>query len=360
MLRTIKIFQQYKKWFYQVLIILVIIALQQFPTIVEKYYTHYFFATISNCVRAITKLFPFSLGDIFYAVVVLFILYAFFLFFKKKKEEKFIVRLKHFFLNALHKILWVFILFKLCWGLNYYRLGIAHELKMNNSEYTKEDVEELVCTLIDSVNIYRKKISVAALPQPNINYILQQSCNLYDTKKQQYSFLNYQHKKVKKSLYTSISHYVGFTGYYNPFSGEAQISTDVPMVTLPFTTCHEIAHQLGYASEEEANFVSYLVASNSKDAYFKYSAYLELYRYAAIELMMMDSKAKHGWELDSLVKKDLIDIRKFFQKKANKVAPVMSQMYSQYLKANKQVKGIDSYNEVVGLLVAYKKKYGKI
>lgn len=360
MLYTKKIIHLYKKWLYSLVIILVIIIVQQFPFFIEKYYTHFFYATISNCFRIITKFFPFSLGDIFYAVAVLYILYAFFVFFKTKKEEKFLVRIKYFFLNVLYKLLWIFIVFKICWGLNYYRLGIAHELQINNNEYSKEDVEELVCTLIDSVNIYRKQISVADLPQPNINYILQQSCNLYDTVQQSYSFLNYQNKKVKKSFYTPISHYVGFTGYYNPFSGEAQISTDVPIITLPFTTCHEIAHQLGYASEEQANFVSYLVTANSKDAYFKYSAYLELYRYAAIELMMMDSKARHGWELDSLVKKDLVDIRKFFQKKTNKVAPVMSQMYNEYLKANKQVKGIDSYNEVVGLLVAYRKKYGKI
>ena len=35
-------------------------------------------------------------------------------------------------------------------------------------------------------------------------------------------------------------------------------------------------------------------------------------------------------------------------------------MYDQYLKMNKQLAGINSYNEVIGWLLAYQKKYGKI
>ena len=57
-----------------------------------------------------------------------------------------------------------------------------------------------------------------------------------------------------------------FLGYYNPFTGEAQVNTNVPAFVIPFTTCHEMAHQIGYASESEASFVGFLVIRNSNNA----------------------------------------------------------------------------------------------
>ena len=79
-----------------------------------------------------------------------------------------------------------------------------------------------------------------------------------------------------------------------------------------------------------------------------------------MELLMMNIEEKNGWQLDSLVRKDLRDIRNFFNKQSNDISPVMSQIYGQYLKANQQDRGLESYNDVVGLLIAYKKKFGKI
>ena len=64
--------------------------------------------------------------------------------------------------------------------------------------------------------------------------------------------------------------------------------------------------------------------------------------------------------LDSLVRKDRKEIRDFFYRRENKISPIVSTMYDQYLKMNKQLAGIDSYNEIIGWLLAYQKKYGKI
>ncbi len=64
--------------------------------------------------------------------------------------------------------------------------------------------------------------------------------------------------------------------------------------------------------------------------------------------------------LDTLVKKDRQEIRAFFYRRENKIAPVVSSIYDQYLKMNKQEAGIKSYDEVIGWLLAYEKKYGKL
>jgi hypothetical protein len=256
--------------------------------------------------------------------------------------------------------LWIYIWFNIAWGLNYSREGIAYQLKLEPKPYSKQEVESLTCDLIEKVNDARRELGDTSLKEESFDTIFTEAQLAYDSIAMENNFLEYRHASIKKSIFSPIAHYLGFTGYYNPFTSEAQVRYDVPRILIPYITCHEMAHQLGYASESEANFVGYLAASHSKDAYFRYSVYMDLYRYAAVELFLKDFKSRHGFELDSLVRKDMYNINAYFMRKQNRISPLMNSLYDQYLKANKQAKGIDSYDEVVGWLIDYRKKFGKL
>ena len=65
--------------------------------------------------------------------------------------------------------------------------------------------------------------------------------------------------------------YTGILGYYNPFTAEAQYNSELPSTFIPFTTAHESSHQLGFAREQEANFVGYLMGVNSTNLDLRYS-----------------------------------------------------------------------------------------
>src|SRR5665811_1952947 len=103
--------------------------------------------------------------------------------------------------------------------------------------------------------------------------------------------LMYRFPSVKFSFYGYLADYMGFSGYYNPFTCEAQVNTTIPSFVQPFTTCHEIGHQLGYAKEEEANFCGFLATKSSTDPAFRYSVYVDLYLYSAGALYVLDSTA---------------------------------------------------------------------
>jgi len=268
-------------------------------------------------------------------------------------------------------VLWTYIIFKLLWGLNYSRLGIAYQLNISKNEYSKEEVTLLTNQLIDKVNECRRQLKDTSLPVIPLDTIYREAFRSYQTISAEYDFLNYRNRSVKSSLFNGMGDYLGFSGYYNPFTGEAQLRTDIPRVLIPFIACHEMAHQLGYASESEANFVGYLAASSSKDVYFRYSVYNDLFSYAQGEEIMLYGKAKdfkafesvityNREHLDTLVKKDRRAIREFFYKRRNHISPAVSGLYDQYLKMNKQLEGVNSYNEVIGWLIAYQKKYGKL
>jgi hypothetical protein len=134
----------------------------------------------------------------------------------------------------------------------------------------------------------------------------------------------------------------------------------MPVFTQPYTTCHEIGHQLGYAKENEANFVGYLSARLSDNPAFRYSVYFDLYLYAARELNVRDSMLLKPLkaQLSPAVKADFRELHRFNRKYENPFEPKVRELYDSYLRANRQPKGMRTYNEVIAWLIAYGKKNG--
>ena len=96
---------------------------------------------------------------------------------------------------------------------------------------------------------------------------------------------------VKNSLFSTPLSYMGFGGYINPFTLEAQINTNIPAIQIPTTICHEIAHQIGYSAENEANFIGILASVNSNNKLVKYSGNVLALRYLLNELYQVDKKS---------------------------------------------------------------------
>jgi hypothetical protein len=48
--------------------------------------------------------------------------------------------------------LWVYLAFNILWGLNYDRLPIAKQMKLETSLYSKEDLQNLVGLLVTRMN----------------------------------------------------------------------------------------------------------------------------------------------------------------------------------------------------------------
>ncbi|MES2330345.1 MAG: DUF3810 domain-containing protein [Bacteroidota bacterium] len=351
---------------------LAIFVFSFFPAQVERFYSTGIYPAIATTQRMIFRWIPFSVGDLIYiavAIRLLFLLVKWIIRLVRKQYSR--EDLKRSVFTLATDVLLIYVGFKLVWGLNYNRLGIEYQLGISKATYTKEEVTVLTNQLIDKVNECRRQIKDTALPQPALDTIYREAFRSYQNASYPFDFLNYTNRSVKASLFSGAGDYMGFSGYYNPFTGEAQLRTDIPRLLVPYIACHEMAHQLGYASESEANFVGYLAAAASTNVYFRYSVYNDLFSYAQGEEIFMYSKASdfkafenvikyNKTHLDSLVKKDRREVREFFQKRKNRISPAISGLYDQYLKMNKQTKGIDSYNEVIGWLIAYQKKYGKL
>ncbi|MEP6616658.1 MAG: DUF3810 domain-containing protein, partial [Ginsengibacter sp.] len=248
--------------------------------LVESMYSSGFFQGFAILLRKLTGWIPFSIGDVIYLLagiwLLLKILKVLILIFKKRMDRRIL-------LNGIRKmiiiLLWIYIVFNIFWGLNYNRRGIAYQLNLS-TKYDSSDLKKILVLLLQKVNTTKHDLVIQRSTYPGDNELYQRAHDCYRRMNQIYPFIDYTPVSVKTSLYSTWGNYLGFTGYYNPFSGEAQVNHTVPKFIMPYTTCHEIAHQLGYAKEDEANFVGYLAATSSQDTLFQYSTYFDLFLYA--------------------------------------------------------------------------------
>ncbi len=344
------------------LIIVLIKVLSLNPHLVEKYYSTGIYPYIAQTFRVLFGWLPFSFGDLLYTAAALYAvikLYKLLIIIRRKKINFLLFR--RFVFKVAFLLALIYVCFNVFWGLNYNRLGIAHQLNLSPDEHTQTDLRMITAILVQKVNESRRRLDTVVV-YPLWKEMFTRAQAAYEVTSKEFPFLEYKARSVKRSMYGRGGNYFGFLGYYNPFTGESQLNLTQPRFLIPFVTCHEIGHQLGYASESEANFVGYLAAVHSTDPLFQYSVYFDLYRYANRELFVRDSIAakNNSRLLDTLVKKDFAELRNFYKKYQNPFEPVVHSFYDKYLKANQQDKGIESYNYVIGLLIAYHKKYGKI
>lgn len=330
---------------------------------VEEEYSNFIYPKISNILVWLTSWNPFSIGDVLYFAAAIWLLI------KVSKNVRGLFKnglsKKIFFHKGEKSLLigcWIYLVFNILWGLNYNRLGIGHQLQFVTTKYSVEDLVTINQLLLRRVNSSHEESEKFNRDSLSKNIIFNKAQSSYKHLEKKYPFLKKNKFSLKSSLYGKAGNYLGFTGYYNPFTGEAQANTTVPVFLQPYIATHELAHELGYAKEDEANFMGYLAAAQSSDPLFHYSTYLDLFMYANRELFTADSILSKSFydSLNSGVKNDIEIWRRFSLSHKSFVEPAITWLYSKYLKLNQQPKGMRSYNQVTAMLIAYYKKYRTI
>lgn len=353
-----------KSWSWILLVILTILIkwVSWYPDWVERNYSLGIYPAIAKVQRILFGWIPFSFGDIFYGFLVIVILYKTLNLIKTLVKRRFN---RVYFMTGLQQVifffLFVYVFFNLFWGLNYNRKGIASQLQLDVKKYSLADLDTLTAVIQARANHYAGLVSEAKRDSfDKKKSLFTGAVEAFRDAEKLYPFLTYRHRSIKPSLYSYLGNYLGFQGYYNPFSGEAQVNTTVPRFLEPYVTTHEIAHQLGYAKENEANFVGYLASKNSASDVFRYSVYYDIYNYALGEIFLRDSMLAKAYQekVHPQVKMDQKAFRDFYRRYRNPIEPVIMWGYGHFLKANNQPAGKRSYNEVVGWLIAYYKKFG--
>ena len=255
--------------------------------------------------------------------------------------------------RTLFTAIFIYSFFYLSWGIHYNKKSINQEYAFSN--YQINELVETIDYYIINVNNIHKKLS----ENPNEKITLTSSFEEIvsecknSIKELKINNISTENLKVNKSYFSLLISYLGFTGYINPFTLEANINSRIPKISYPSTISHEIAHQIGYASENEANYIGIISNQISKNLEINYSGSLLALQYLIRELYLND-KILYNDKMKKINKGVLINIdekAEFSNKYKNPFEPFVKKAYDLYLKKNNQSFGIKSYGLVVNLLI---------
>ena len=336
-----------------VLQIIGIKILANFPEFVETYYSNGLYKYIAKFMHFTFGWIPFSVGDILYTLASVYSIRWLII-----NRKRIINDTKNWVIDGVSTIAIAYFAFHMLWAFNYYRLPLHQSMQLKK-DYTTDALVETSKKLITKVNAIHHSISIhdsLAILMPYTKKELLKLTPLgYKKLAEKYPNLKYNPKSLKRSIYSLPLTYMGFSGYLNPFTNEAQIDGLIPTFKYPTTASHEIAHQLGFAAENEANFIGCLATIHHDDIYFKYSGYAFALRHCLIELYKRDPEKYK--ELTAMVNtgvlKNYQEVQDFWRGYENPTEPLFKSTYNNFLKANNQVKGMESYSYVVALLVNY-------
>lgn len=335
--------------------IVIVNILSFFPEFVEKYYSDGIFPYISKTERILFGWIGFSIGDILYGLTFFFALRWLW---KTRKTWKTGYKQNLFKVVACLSV--VYFIFTMLWALNYRRMPLYKKMGIEK-EYTEQELIDFTHKLIAKTNALHVQIvgneTVKVILPYSIEDIYNKAPEAYTELAKQFPEFSYEHKSIKSSLMSLAQSYMGFGGYLNPFTNEAQVNYMLPLYNQPTTTCHEMSHQIGYANESEANFIGFMASAHSNDIYFKYSAYSFALRYCIGNIAKFDeTKAKEIIKLvNKGVRKNFKESKDFNAKYESFIEDIFEYIYDNYLKANEQKDGLETYSKFTGLLVNYYK-----
>ena len=353
------------------LMALAILVFSFFPDAVATYFSFGLFQYIGLGLRSLTGDIKMPIGEYVYLVLIIILIINSILGLYKLKNkintESFRTNLLRFGKQLTLKLVQLYVVFMLIWGLNYQKSSPAKsfDLKMDTS-YTAVQLDSLSLYLMEELNKTRQILSDSVIEKTEVDQVFRNSILNYRLVKNKFPQLHLEKPILKEAAFPSWGDYIGYLAFYQPITGEAIVRTDVPLLTLPYTSCHELAHQMGYASEAEANFIAFVVATESSDALLRYSMLLQMFTYCQSEHLGFIAKTGNfeKWKtivnrnkamLDPKVIGDRKKIKDFFIQRQHLLLPASTSLYDQFLQWNKQAKGIKSYDEVLLWVLAYNK-----
>lgn len=335
-----------------------------FPQFIERFYSNGFFRLISQPLSLLTGLLPFSLMEVGLILITLAIpsplIYIIVKAVKRPTTRWKII--SNFLLNIVATACIIYFLLILLWSINYNRQPFSEIAKLDVRPASTDELAAVCENIINRANDLRTQVNEASNGvfhiQSGFKDISERCIKGYENAKKLYPELGGSYGNPKGIFFSEAMSYTAISGIFCPFTGEANVDIAMPDLLIPSTAMHEMAHQRGFAREDEANYISYLVCSLHPDADFQYSGTVLALIYSMNSLFDSDQDRFH--ELRALYSqglvKDLQNDREYWQKHEGKVDKLTNSINNAYLKANKQKDGVKSYGRMVDLLIAQYRK----
>jgi len=341
-----------------ILLVRAVEAFTAFPDLVFPHIQVFF----SKLLISFSSLFPFSAGDIFYTLLAVFSL-VFIVRFAKAIIQKDRAGISDKISGFFYFFTILYLVFHLLWGFNYYKTPLKYHYDTENIEldelkqlaefYLQQSIKDRYEVNEDEEGVFEFRLN-----RHQIDSLIVRSSEKLKKNYPELGLNAQPRPNIKKSLYSTLFSYLGVLGYYNPFTGEAQYNSNVPPTKMLFTQMHETAHQWGFAPENEANFIGFLIGTHSDCIDFRYAGHYMALRQILNRIVWEDPAfvEKLLEKYSPQMKRDRayeIEIQLKYNHSAD---DAFSMLNEAYLRLNNQ-EGLESYGKFVELLTGHNRKY---
>lgn len=251
----------------------------------------------------------------------------------------------------------IYALFCVMWGVYYYSDDFQTKSGIPADAISVQDLKLVTQYFADLAGEYSSQVKRDAYGVycEDREAILERSDEVYENAEKLFPCLEGPEVHAKGIRFSILMSYTDYTGFFFPFTGEANVNIHYPPCTLAATVAHELAHQRGVAKEQEANFCAVLSSLTYGDPDYCYSACYMAYIYLSNALYKVDYDSwleiREG--LGDGIKADIVNNRKYWQQFETPVQTVANDIYEQFLQSYSQELGLQSYGACVDLLVNY-------
>ena len=340
---------------------ILVVNILRFSSFPQTFYPKIYFY-ISKFLNSISQTLPFSIGDIFYMVLGilgLVWLISVIRILRKKGWKKLELKIA----VALYFMMGFYGIFHLFWGFNYYKKSIVENYSTENIQLEElKNVAEFYFMksvfLREFVPEDEKGVFKSSLERQEVSMELDKAYKKVLKYYPEIEFIRSASPNLKPSLFSTGFSYMGVSGYFVPFTGESQYNSKMPDTKILFTQTHETAHQWGFAPENEANFVGYLLGAESDNVELNYVSNYRAMRSILNRILFEDPVYVQVMLIrySDGMKRDRNYEQEINEKYSGKGDDAFSAMNEAFLRMNNQ-EGLESYGRFVELLIGFNRKY---
>lgn len=243
-----------------------------------------------------------------------------------------------------------YLLFLLLWGLNYQRIPLRQKLELDESRVTEQAAVQFASDASRRMNALYAQAHMTPPPGPALEDAFARAQIRLGASRTAVAGV------PKKSVLESYFRWAAIDGMTDPFFLEIIVNPEVLPIEQPFVLAHEWAHLAGYADESDASLVAWLTCLGG-DALAEYSGWMAMYGQVVSDLPR-ESGRRISPVLDPGPRADFDAIAARWFRARPVVRNIARDTYDIFLRANRVEAGIESYDQVVRLILGAGAEHG--
>jgi hypothetical protein len=311
------------------------------PGWIERYYANGAYPGIDRAVRAVTGPLPFCVGDVLFFAALAWLSRYWFVSIRRAAGRPLGAAMRAALRTAAAAAA-IFVWFVLSWAYNYSRIPLTEKIVVHESRTDEQSVAAFADRVLDELSrvapaAHRERLDDAALGArlaPRFEATIRR---LGDDS-------TFAPPHIKPTVFQAMMQLSATSGFTDPWTHEVNLNATAFPVERPALYAHEWAHVAGFADESEANFISAIVCTTSRDPLLVYSGWILVY-------FNLPSDVHFTHRISRLAYRDLVAIHERYLREANRqVAQAQRVAYDRYLKSNHVKAGYASYQLFIRLM----------